>query len=231
MYFIQSTPLEIQNSLNLLRNQNCFCKFCINCSAKRLQTMHTIYKFVFFFVIFICLQLSGRTQVKLTQLSGFTVDAVTEYPLPYTSVEIKGTWRGTAANSLGFFSLAVAANDTIQFSTVGYEPKMFIVPDTITNDMTSIGVFLKRDTILLDVVVIYPWPSREDFQEAFVGLQLAREERSISILGIKGVEQIDTVPKEPTIFQPISLLYEEVIKPIEYKRKKRKIAKLLPKWE
>jgi hypothetical protein len=113
---------------------------------------------------------------------------------------------------------------------VGFQSRTYVVPDTITDMITSIGVFLSRDTMLLDVVEVYPWPSRDDFRDAFLALQLADPMLTMGpIPGIKTV--VDTVPKAPTIFNPITLFYEEVIQPIEWSRKKRNKVKELPKWE
>lgn len=172
-----------------------------------------------------------NAQIKLYQLSGIVSDAASSFPLAYTAVNIDGTYRATWANEKGFFSIPVAAGEKIIFTHVGFEPKSFIVPDTFSTDIVSIGVFMHEDTIELTTVEIYPWPDVHEFHDAFVGLQLAEEKYEIEFFGIKGKEQIDTVPPEPTIFQPISLFYEEIIKPIEYKRKKKNKAKELPKWE
>lgn len=169
-------------------------------------------------------------QKRLTQLSGVIADREWQYPLPYATVEIINSYRGAAANSQGFFSLVVAVGDTLKFSSLGYKSRIYIVPDTITDIITSIGVLLERDTVLLDAVEIYPWPSRSDFRDAFLALQFAQPEFKMNpIIGIK--TQIDTVPKEPTIFNPITLFYESVIAPIEYNRRKKEKVNELPQWK
>jgi hypothetical protein len=171
-----------------------------------------------------------QAQQQLVQLSGLVSEAGSGYPLPYSTVRVLNSYRGTVSNGSGFFSLVVAPNDSIQFSSVGYQSRTYVVPDTITDMITSIGVFLSRDTMLLDVVEVYPWPSRDDFRDAFLALQLADPMLTMGpIPGIKTV--VDTVPKSPTIFNPITLFYEEVIQPIEWSRKKRNKVKELPKWE
>jgi len=183
-------------------------------------------------IITICLSCTYnlRAQENLIQLSGLISEVRTGYPLPYSTIQVLNTYRGTVANSSGFFSLVVAPNDSIRFSSVGYESKIFVVPDTLTDVITSIGVFLGRDTMVLDVVEVYPWPSREDFRDAFLSLQLAQNELTMGpIPGIKTI--VDTVPKGPTIFNPITLFYEEIIEPLEWSRKKRNKVKELPKWD
>lgn len=174
--------------------------------------------------------MDANAQRRLTQLSGVIVDKEYQYPIPYATVEIMNSYRGAASNSLGFFSLVVAVGDTLRFSSVGYKSRLYIVPDTITDIITSIGVLLERDTVLLGTVEIYPWPKREDFRDAFLALQFAKPEFTMGpIPGIK--THVDTIPAAPTLWNPVTLFYESVVVPIEYNRKKKDKAKELPKWE
>ncbi|MFN3939035.1 MAG: carboxypeptidase-like regulatory domain-containing protein [Chitinophagales bacterium] len=192
--------------------------------------MRYFLQFAIVCIVFTANPASVFAQKRLTQLSGVIADREWQYPLPYATIEIIDSYRGAVANSQGFFSLVVAVGDTLKFSSLGYKSRIFIVPDTITGIITSIGVFLERDTVLLDVVEIYPWPSRSDFRDAFLALQFAQPEFKMNpIIGIK--TQIDTVPKEPTIFNPITLFYESVIAPIEYNRRKKEKVNELPQWK
>jgi hypothetical protein len=50
-------------------------------------------------------------------------------------------------------------------------------------------------------------------------------------MGIKSPSQIDTVPKAPSpIMNPISFFYEEVVKPIQWSKKKKNMVDKLPEW-
>ncbi|MBC8047110.1 MAG: hypothetical protein H7Y00_09970 [Fimbriimonadaceae bacterium] len=195
--------------------------------------MKNLYTRTFILVIFsFYAKEKISAQAKLFQLSGIVADAGYQYPLPYTAVFVEGTGRVTIASQMGFFSIAVAAGEKITFTHVGYTPKSFLVPDTLSADLVSIGVFLMLDTIELNLVEIYPWPTRDEFHDAFVALQLA-EEKKIDPINFPGIRFTitDTVPHAPTIMNPISFFYENVVQPIEYNRKKKKKAKTLPKWE
>jgi hypothetical protein len=184
----------------------------------------------FYLLIFLMSSLTARTQSNLIQLSGLVAEERTGYPLSFATVQVMGSYRGTIASASGFFSIVVAPNDSLLFSTVGYQSRVFVVPDTLNDMIASVGVFLSIDTMMLDVVEVYPWPSREDFRDAFLALQLAETQFEMRpIPGIKTV--VDTVPLAPTIFNPITLIYEEIIKPIEWKRVKRNKPAELPDWE
>lgn len=118
----------------------------------------------------------SQSDKKLVQLSGVVVSGDSLSPVPFTSVLVKGTSRGTVADYFGFFSLVTGITDTIIFSSVGYEKSEFIVPDTLSQSRYSVIQLLKKDTIILDPQVVYPWPSKEQFREAFLSLNAPKDD-------------------------------------------------------
>lgn len=105
-------------------------------------------------------------------------------PIPYASVTVVGVYRGVIADYLGYFSFATYVLDTIEFSAIGYKRSRFIIPDTISSQYYSIIKTLKSDTIYLREAVIYPWPSKEQFKQAFMNTKvpdddLARAEKNL----------------------------------------------------
>lgn len=63
-----------------------------------------------------------KSENKVTIIKGRIVDAVTNDPLPGTSVSIKGTDQGVVADEKGDFMIYVPAkNATLLFSSIGYE--------------------------------------------------------------------------------------------------------------
>jgi hypothetical protein len=126
----------------------------------------------------------------------------------------------------------VKPSDTLQFSALGFKPKTYVVPDSLPDELVSIAVSLMRDTLELDPFIVYPWPSQEDFREAFLAYQETQPYVMQPIPGIRGKEFIDTVPKPPSpIKNPISFLYEEVVKPIQWRKPKRDMVDELPEWK
>jgi len=105
---------------------------------------------------------------ELIQFSGIIVTADSIQPIPFTNIIIKNTWRGTVADYYGYFSFVAKKNDTIRFSSIGFKTNYFVIPDSITNDRYSLIQIMSSDTILLPQTVIYPWPSKEEFKEAFL---------------------------------------------------------------
>lgn len=105
---------------------------------------------------------------KLIQLSGVVVSSDSLQEMPYAAVYNKTVRRGTIADIYGFFSLVVQAGDTILFKYYAHKPSFYIVPDSLTDERYSIIHMMDVDTIQLSEVIIYPWPSKEAFAQAFV---------------------------------------------------------------
>jgi len=127
------------------------------------------------FLLSFCLHCLLHAQVdenELIQFSGIVVTADSIKPVPFTNIVIKNTWRGTVADYYGYFSFVARINDTVIFSSVGFKKGKFVIPDTIISNRYSLILVMTSDTILLPQTVIYPWPSREQFKEAFLTLDV-----------------------------------------------------------
>ncbi len=108
----------------------------------------------------------------LVQFSGVVVTSDSLVPVPFASVMIKNSNRGTISDYFGFFSFVAKMHDTIEFAAIGYKKAIFVIPDTLTDMRCSMIQILKTDTILLREVVIFPWPTKEQFKEAFIQLRV-----------------------------------------------------------
>lgn len=117
---------------------------------------------------------SGMAQPKrnLLQFSGIVVTSDSINPVPFTNVLIKHSGRGTVADFFGYFSIVAYESDTIEFSAMGFKKERFIIPDTLTASRYSLIQTLTSDTVLLPQTIIYPWPSKEQFKEAFVNFNV-----------------------------------------------------------
>jgi len=54
-------------------------------------------------------------------MSGIVVDSATFSPLPYVSIQVKGTFRGTSTDVQGKFGIMATRKDTLILSLIGYE--------------------------------------------------------------------------------------------------------------
>jgi hypothetical protein len=109
---------------------------------------------------------------KVIQFSGLVVTGDSLAPVPYTTVWVKNTRRGTITDFYGFFSIAVYERDTLRFSSVGFKDVSYVVPDTLSQSRYSAIQIMSQDTIYLTETVIYPWPTREQFRHAFIHTEI-----------------------------------------------------------
>jgi hypothetical protein len=141
--------------------------------------------FLTFFFTLAAAQAQNKNSEALVQFSGVVVSSDSLQPIPFTSIIIRNTYRGTVSDVYGFFSFVARMKDTIEFSAIGFKKGFYIIPDTITNQRYSLIQMLTADTIMLRETVIYPWPTKEQFKEAFLNLHipdddLARAERNLN---------------------------------------------------
>lgn len=75
------------------------------------------------FAFFVCMLfiLSGA-MAQQEIMTGIVVDSATFAPLPYVTVQIKGSYRGTSTDAKGKFSVQASRKDTLIFSMIGYKP-------------------------------------------------------------------------------------------------------------
>jgi hypothetical protein len=115
----------------------------------------------------------GQTkEKKLVQFSGVVVSGDSLKPVPFSTIVVKKTKRGTISDYFGFFSFVAHGGDTLIFSALGYKKARFIIPDSLTNNKYSLIQVLTNDTVLLKETVIYPWPTKEQFKAAFLNIRI-----------------------------------------------------------
>lgn len=112
-----------------------------------------------------------RDTSKLIQLSGVVLAETSLDQLPFTTVIDLSIKKGTLTDAYGFFTMVTYPGDTLAFTSFGYKSGTYIVPDTLKDNRYSIIHVLKEDTTYLPNVVIYPWPSKENFAKAFVEME------------------------------------------------------------
>lgn len=136
-------------------------------------------KRLIFFVFSSFLVLAGTSSLfaqtgdeDLIQFSGVVITGDSLSPVPFTNVLIENTNLGTMTDYYGYFSFVAQKGDSVLFSSIGYERARFIIPDSLTINRYSLIQILDKDTITLRETVIYPWPTREQFKEAFLAMEV-----------------------------------------------------------
>lgn len=128
------------------------------------------------FLLFMSGIIHGQNKISSTtsliQFSGMVLDQDSLSPIPFVSIVIKGTDRGTVSLVNGFFSMIVKAGDELEFSSITHKSRTFKIADTLKEKYYYAIQVLTKDTFDLPMVEIYAWPSKEDFKRAFLALDL-----------------------------------------------------------
>jgi hypothetical protein len=125
--------------------------------------------------LFLLLNLATFSQVKnikVVELTGVVVTAGNLHSIPFVHVFVKKSINGSISDYYGFFSLIAHKNDTIVFSSLGYRTNEFVISDSLSKSNYSMIHLMEKDTFILDEVVIYQWPTNEQFKHAFLTLKL-----------------------------------------------------------
>ena len=102
--------------------------------------------------IFIFFILSGIILAQEREIKGTVLDSETGRPLPYASILLNGTNRGTVSNLDGEFTLKLeSSNHTLVFRYVGYKSDSLVVSATLKKDIT---IRLIRQPFLLPEILI-----------------------------------------------------------------------------
>ncbi len=124
---------------------------------------------VIFAFIFVKEIKAQRYNLDSIYFTGAVMDQVDLKGLPYAHYRVNKE-RGGTTNEYGRFAFWVNSGDTIQYSFVGYHDVKVIVSDSLKQDDYLFGVFLAKDTIALQEVLILP--RFGDFKEAFMNAKV-----------------------------------------------------------
>jgi hypothetical protein len=117
---------------------------------------------------------------SVVQLYGVVMTADSLQGIPGVSVKISGENRGTISNDEGVFSIVVMKGDQVEFTSIGYKPKLVTIPRDIQGNQYSLIQLMVTDTQYLPVTIIKPRPTREQFERDFVNTQIPADQYEIA---------------------------------------------------
>jgi hypothetical protein len=136
-------------------------------------------------IICLCSPLAGYAQFEtfkdsVVQLYGVVMTADSLKGLPSVSVVIKGQNRGTITNEQGVFSIVVVKGDDIEFTSVGYKPKLVSIPKNLEGNQQSIIQLMVEDTVYLPATIIRRRPTKQEFERDFVNAKINDDDQEIA---------------------------------------------------
>lgn len=129
-------------------------------------------KYTLLLIVAIGISISATAQKEdiqedIIQINGVTMTADSLRAVPGVVVMVKNQSRGTISTESGVFSIVAYKGDTLQFSSIGFRTKEFIIPDNIKGHYHSMIQLMVQDTFYLAETIIRPYPTREEFNYAF----------------------------------------------------------------
>lgn len=144
-----------------------------------------IRKLLYLLILAFALPVSASAQFErmkdsVVQLYGVVMTADSLQAVPSVSVMVRGQNRGTFTNDQGVFSIVVMKGDQIQFTSIGYKPKLIDVPRDIEGNQYSIIQLMVTDTVYLPATIIRPRPTRAQFERDFVNTDIPADNYEIA---------------------------------------------------
>lgn len=108
----------------------------------------------------------------MVELTGVVMSSDSLRYLPFVSVGIPSRHTGTTTNDVGVFSIIAEKGDTLEFRSIGYRKKRYVVPKDLTANRYAIIQLMTQDTFFLAPTIIRPMVSKEEFERDFVKLPI-----------------------------------------------------------
>lgn len=151
------------------------------------------------FVLLLAIGLHAQDPPQKPNLVQFSGVVVTDslMPVPFTNILVRNTYRGTMSDVYGYFSFVAQEGDTILFSAVGFTRSQYVIPKGLEEQKYSMIHVMNRDTVQLREIAVYPWPSREQFREAFLNLRLPDDDYQLAMRNLSPAEMIQRMENLP----------------------------------
>ena len=117
---------------------------------------------------------------SVVQLYGVVMTADSLKALPSVSIMVKGRNQGTISSDQGVFSIPILRGDVIEFTSVGYKPKLYTIPKNLDGNQQSVIQLMVEDTVYLPVTIIKKRPTREEFERDFVTTKVPDDDQEIA---------------------------------------------------
>ena len=141
-------------------------------------------KIIYPLLVLVCLSTSvlkaQSVDNSLVQISGVVLTSDSLQHVSFANIIAKNSRHGTISDYFGYFSFVAQKGDTIQFSALGFRKAYFVIPDTLTSNKYSLIKIMEAEIYELDEAIIFPWPSREQFKNAFLNLKIPDDDLAIA---------------------------------------------------
>lgn len=117
---------------------------------------------------------------SVVQLYGVVMSADSLKGLPGVTVMVKGQNRGTFTNDAGVFSIVILKGDKVEFTSIGFKPKVAEIPIDLKGNQFSMIQLMVNDTVFLPATIIKQRPTREQFEREFLNTDVPDDDIEIA---------------------------------------------------
>ena len=142
----------------------------------------TLQLLILFAIVFPFTARSQFEKLKdsVVQLFGVVMTADSLMGIPSVTIKVRGRNQGTYSNEQGVFSIVILKGDMLEFSSIGFKPKLIEIPRSLEGNQHSIIQLMVRDTVYLPATIIRPRPTREQFERDFVNTEIPDDNYEIA---------------------------------------------------
>ncbi len=139
----------------------------------------------YFFFLLVAIPVSVKAQFEtfkdsVVQLYGVVMSADSLQGLPSVSIMVKGRNQGTLTSDQGVFSIVVLKGDELEFTSVGYKPKLVTIPKNLDGNQQSMIQLMVQDTVYLAATIIKKYPTRQEFDRDFANIKVPDDQQEIA---------------------------------------------------
>lgn len=143
-------------------------------------------------------------------LKGTVVNGINNELLKGAHIIINNT-KGVKTDDNGDFTISPKVNDTIRVSYVGFKSLEYITPYKTKGEyLTKFKLY--KDSLSLNEIEIFPWPSYKEFKKAFLAMD--KQNEKIKMEGVNLYQDRNVTPTEFKMVHlftnPISFIYDKL---------------------
>ncbi len=130
-----------------------------------------LYRLLFLLLLPPLLSSTARAQEeaegRIVQINGIMLTADSLRTIPGVTITVKNKYRGVISSEKGVFSIVCYKGDTLEFTSVGFRPRTYVIPTRIQGQYFSMIQLMVQDTFYLPETIVKPLPGKDEFDYAF----------------------------------------------------------------
>jgi hypothetical protein len=168
---------------------------------------------------------------ELIQLTGYVYEKETGLALPYAHILNPARNIGKVSNLDGYFTIVAYPGDTLKISNIGFTDHFHAVLPSDRHLVIEMVIDVRQ----LPETEVRPWPKsmlalRQDLKSREIVNATTILQQNMTKAGFNPPPAHPT-PPPPSILNPVSFIYDKIIKKIQERKPKKNMIDQLPPLE